>query len=554
MSEEKKSWFEDRLEMKKPWDWFLHRKVPKGVGWWYTLGSATLSVFIIQLFTGLFLMLNYSPSPDHAYDSIRYLVTAVPFGSFIRSVHFYGASAMVILIGVHLIRVYFMAAYRYPRELTWIVGVLLLILVMGSSFTGYLLPWDQRAYWATNVASGIAGEVPLIGTWIQKILIGGSQIGTLTLTRFFTFHVGVMPSLIILLVGFHIFMVVRQGISAPPGRMKFPALSGKGSKEDYQKAYEASKEGGESFFPDSMVRDALVSLVIVAVIFTLAAVFPHHSEAPADPTSTTYNPRPEWYFLLFFQFLKLFPGSLEPVAAVLIPAVAFLILLIVPFLSRGLKRHWSQRKVAVGIGGLAVVILAALEINGALAAPSRQVAELSPQAIEGQALYRDVNCSYCHAINGVGGAVGPDLSNIAAKLSKDQIMNYLRNPDAMVPNTLHPKLQFTQDELDALTAYLLTLGAPANYSPDAPVLFQKNCSSCHTINGQGGDEGPDLSSVGSRRSATFLEPFISDPRSVVPGASMPAFHNVLTPEQIKDIAAYLSSLKGQTAPSTPSPK
>jgi ubiquinol-cytochrome c reductase cytochrome b subunit len=553
MAEEKKGWFQDRLELKKPFEWFLYREVPHGVGWWYTLGSATLVVFIIQLFTGLFLMMNYSPSPDHAYDSVHYIMTGVTYGSFIRSVHFYAASAMVILIVLHLLRVYFMAAYRYPRELTWVIGVLLLLLVLGSSFTGYLLPWDQRAYWATNVAAGIAGEVPLIGPWVQKILIGGTQIGTLTLTRFFTFHIAVLPALIILLVGFHIFMVVRQGISAPPGTMKLAVLPGKEKKEVYQKEYEASKKGGESFFPETLVRDSLMGLAVVVIIFTLAIVLPHTSEAPADPTSTTYNPRPEWYFLFFFQFLKLFPGWLEPVAAVVVPVLVILLLLAVPFLSRGIRREWSARKISLGIGGLAVVVLAALEVTGAMSAPSQQIAELSPLAIEGQRVYREVNCSYCHAINGVGGAIGPDLSNIASQLNREQITNYLRNPDSMVPNTLHPKLQFTQDELDALTAYLLTLGAPANYTTEAPILFQKNCASCHTINGQGGTEGPDLSTVGSRRSINFLEPFISDPRSVVPDASMPAFHNVLTPEQIKDIASYLSSLKGQASPSTPSP-
>jgi quinol-cytochrome oxidoreductase complex cytochrome b subunit len=255
MAEEKKGWFEDRLELKKPLDWFLYRQVPRGIDWWYTLGSATLVVFIIQLFTGLFLMLNYSPSPDHAYDSIQYIMTGVAFGSLIRSVHFYAASAMVILIVLHLLRVYFMAAYRYPRELTWVIGVVLLLLVMGSSFTGYLLPWDQRAYWATNVAAGIAGEVPLIGPWVQKILIGGTQIGTLTLTRFFTFHVGALPALIMLFIGFHIFFVMRQGISAPPKLIKASAPHGQEKREVYHEEYEASKKGGESFLPDTLVKE-----------------------------------------------------------------------------------------------------------------------------------------------------------------------------------------------------------------------------------------------------------------------------------------------------------
>ncbi len=552
MENGKQGWFEERLGLKKTFDWFLNRIVPRGVGWWYVLGSATLVAFIILVFTGIFLMLNYDPSPDHAYDSVQYIMNQVTLGNLIRSIHFYAASAMIILIGLHLVRVYFMAAYKYPRELTWIVGVLLLLLVTGSSFTGYLLPWDQRAYWATNVAAGISGQVPLIGTWIQKIIIGSNQIGTLTLTRFFTFHIGVFPALIGLLIGFHIFFVIKQGISAPPGLMKLESTSDKDKKEVYEAQYEASKKGGEPFFPDTMVRDSIFALIVVAVIMILAVVFPHTSEAPADPTSTNYNPRPEWYFFFFFEFLKFFPGWLEPVAAVLIPGIVVLVLIAVPFLDRGIGRFWVQRRPALAIGGLFVLVFLALEVTGAISAPTRPEGEINSLVLNGQKVYRDVNCGYCHSINGVGGAIGPDLSTIASKLTKDQLTTYLQNPDLMVPNTLHPKLQFTPDELNALVAYLETLGPPVSYSAQAPQLFGQNCSGCHTINGQGGTEGPDLSREGSIRTIDFLQSFISDPRSVVPGASMPAFHNALTPAQIKDIAAYLFSLKGQTPSPTPS--
>lgn len=542
MSKQKTGWFEERLNLKNTLNWFLYRKVPKGVGWWYTLGSATLTVLIIQIVTGIFLMLNYSPSPDHAYDSVQYIMGQVAFGSLIRSIHFYSASAMVILVVLHLVRVYFMAAYKYPRELTWVVGVILLLLVMGSSFTGYLLPWDQRAYWATNVASGIAGEVPLIGQWVQQVLIGGSQIGAITLTRFFTFHVGLIPALIVLLVGLHIFLVIRQGISAPPGTINFkPVQTDK--NEEYLGEYEKTKKGGESFFPETILRDAFVSLFIFAVLMFLAVVFPHVSEAPADPTSTTYNPRPEWYFLFLFQFLKLFPGSLESVAAVLIPLLVIILIFIVPFLSRGLHRAWSKRKVSLAVGGFFVAAILALEVTGAISAPPRPATETDPLVLKGQTVYRDINCAYCHSINGVGGAIGPDLSAISTQLTKEQITAYLQNPDSMVPNTLHPKLQFTPDELNALVAYLETLGATVSYTAQAPILFDQHCGACHMINGKGGTLGPDLSTVGSRRSINFLDNFITDPQSAAPGSTMPAFKNSLTAEQIQDIAAYLYSLK-----------
>ena len=216
MAEQKQGWLDERLGLRKPWEGFLYRRVPHGVGWLYTLGSATMVVFLIQVFTGLFLMLNYSPSPDHAYDSIQYITNVVQFGGLIRSIHFWSASAMVVLIGLHGLRTFFMAAYKYPREITWVIGTLLFLLVMGSSFTGYLLPWDQKAYWATNVGTGIAGQAPIFGTWVRELLVGGTTIGAQTLTRFFTLHVAIIPPLTILLIGTHIFLVVRQGISAPP--------------------------------------------------------------------------------------------------------------------------------------------------------------------------------------------------------------------------------------------------------------------------------------------------------------------------------------------------
>jgi ubiquinol-cytochrome c reductase cytochrome b subunit len=551
MASEKKGWFEERLGLNSSFSWLLNRKVPGGVGWWYVLGSATMIVFIILVVTGIFMMMNYSPSPDHAYDSIQFATTQVAFANLIRSIHFYAASAMIILVVLHLIRVYFMAAYRYPRELTWVIGAILLILVLGSSFTGYLLPWDQRAYWATNVASGIAGSVPLIGHWAQKVLLGGSQIGTETLTRFFTFHVAVIPALIGALIGLHLFLVIRQGISAPPGRMKIGAIPGQDQQAVYEAQYQASKKGGESFFPDTIARDTIFSVLIVAIIIGLAVAFPHASEAPADPTSTTYNPTPEWYFLFLFQFLKFFPGWLEPVAAVVIPGLALLVLITVPFIDRGIGRFWRNRKPALAVGGVVAGVLVILEVWGALSAPTRPQGADNQLALDGQTVYRSVNCAYCHSINGVGGAIGPDLSNIASTLTKDQITSYLQNPDLMVPNTLHPKLQFTPDELNALVAYLETLGPPVVYSPQAPQLFSQNCAVCHTLNGVGGKVGPDLSNEGSHRSVDFLQSFITDPRSVVPGTTMRAFGNVLTPNQIQDIAAYLFSQKGQTPSPTP---
>ena len=211
-------WIEERLELRPLLSALLDRKIPRGVGWFYTLGSATLITFIVLAVTGIFLSMNYSPSPEHAWDSIQYINEEVPLGSFVRGLHHWAAAAMVLLVFLHMLRVFFMAAYKYPRELTWVVGILLLLLVLGSGFTGYLLPWDQKAYWATVVGTEIAGSVPVAGDFLRESLIGGPEMGAATLTRFYALHMLVLPILIALLTSAHLFMVIRQGISAPPER------------------------------------------------------------------------------------------------------------------------------------------------------------------------------------------------------------------------------------------------------------------------------------------------------------------------------------------------
>jgi len=209
------NWMNERFGWRGVWEAIFLRKIPH-VNWFYTLGSATLFVAINQAITGILLTLYYVPTPDHAYDSVVYITTQLPMGWFIRGMHHWGASAMVILTVAHLLRVFFYGAYKYPREVTWMTGVILLIVVIGFGFTGYLLPWDQRAYWATTVGTRIAGVAPVIGTWLLRIARGGDELSAVTLARFFGVHVWVLPAALILLVSIHLFLVIRNGISAVP--------------------------------------------------------------------------------------------------------------------------------------------------------------------------------------------------------------------------------------------------------------------------------------------------------------------------------------------------
>jgi quinol-cytochrome oxidoreductase complex cytochrome b subunit len=211
------NWLDERLDWRQVWEAIFLRKIPK-VNWLYTLGSASLFVAINQIVTGILLTIYYVPTPDHAYDSVQYITTQIPAGWLIRGLHHWGASAMVILVVLHMLRVIFYGAYKFPREVTWFSGVFLLLVVIGFGFTGYLLPWDQKAYWATTVGTSIAGTPPLIGDWILLIVRGGEELSAITLARFFGVHVWVLPATLLLLLLIHLYLVIKKGISAVPGK------------------------------------------------------------------------------------------------------------------------------------------------------------------------------------------------------------------------------------------------------------------------------------------------------------------------------------------------
>jgi quinol-cytochrome oxidoreductase complex cytochrome b subunit len=208
-------WLDERLGLQGIYSTVLDRKVPK-VNWWFTLGSASLFLFTMQALTGIFLTVYYVPSPDHAYDSVQYIMTGVPFGWLIRGIHHWGASLMVIFVFAHMVRTFMFGAYKYPRELTWVTGVVLLLCTLGMGFTGYLLPWNQKAYWATTVGTQIAGQAPLIGPYITSVLRGGSDLSAVTLARFFSVHIWWLPAIIGAVIGVHMYLIIRLGIAGIP--------------------------------------------------------------------------------------------------------------------------------------------------------------------------------------------------------------------------------------------------------------------------------------------------------------------------------------------------
>ena len=222
-------WVDERTSLSGGLRWLMFRKIPKGTNWFYTLGSATLFAFLSQAVTGVFLAMYYDPSITHAYESARYITNEVFLGEFVRGMHKWGSSVMVILIFLHMARTFFFGAYKYPRELNWLIGVVLLILTFVMSLTGYLLPFDQRSYWATVVASNITGTGPLVGPFLADFLRGGAEFGAATLSRFYAIHMLLVPGLIAALIGAHLYLVARLGTTAPPW---LRAESGEGIREE----------------------------------------------------------------------------------------------------------------------------------------------------------------------------------------------------------------------------------------------------------------------------------------------------------------------------------
>jgi ubiquinol-cytochrome c reductase cytochrome b subunit len=434
-------WLDSRLKLASLERTLLDEPIPGGASWIYVFGSATLFLFVMQAVTGMFLALYYAPTPDHAYDSLRFIETEIWFGSFIRGLHHWGASGMVIAIGLHMLQVFLYGAYKPPRELLWMVGVVLFIIVLGFAFTGYLLPWDQNAYWATQVGINMVGTVPLIGDWLAPVIRGGESLGALTLSRFFALHVLFFPAALVGLIMLHLFLLRRAG---PAGPWREGDTGPRGRRQS------------ETFWPRQVYMDAVVMLGTFAAVSILALTVPFPLADKADPSDTTFVPVPEWYFLFYYQLLKYVHGPLEPLATWILPAIFFLVLLCWPFLDRNPVRHPVARPFAITTGALFLVMvfgLLAISIRDLYAVP-----RIDPALARGKALYAQFGCSGCHRIHGEGGAVAPDLSFVADRRpEREWHLKHFQDPAAVVPGSFMPKFPLNEQQLHDLTSYMLSL-------------------------------------------------------------------------------------------------
>ena len=463
------------------WNWFtlrwpfyplkkllLDEEIPGGARFAYTLGSGILTIISLQIVSGIVQLFYYVPTVDHAYDSVSYLRTEVPFGWLFHSMHYWGANLMVVLVALHMVRVYIWGGYK--NQLPWLVGVGLLIMTMALTFTGAPLIWDQRGYWAGEVGTSITGTVPLAGGIMKMILRGGESMGQMALSRFFIIHVGLLIPFLLLLIGIHVAAFRTTGVVGP---------------WDAQQ-----RKTSGPFWPDQAFRDMIVATVLIFVVITLCVFSPPEFTGPADPSNTTYLPKPEWNFLFLYQSLKYFKGPFEPIGTAGVPTVLIALLVLLPFIDRKPERNPLLRPIAMSCLAVYAGIILTLTVIGYLSpgyAVMPVVAERASQGMQRQStpvqtqtditkaaatgqknlaaalpmpqLIKSSGCLACHSILGEGGTVGPALSEQTLK-GRDRrwLTDQLREPKSHNPNSIMPSFSsLSGQQVSELVDYLMAL-------------------------------------------------------------------------------------------------
>jgi ubiquinol-cytochrome c reductase cytochrome b subunit len=572
-------WLHDRTGFRALLREALDEPIPGGARWRYVFGSALTVIFLVQMFTGLLLMTSYSPSSSTAWGSVFYISKEMWYGWFIRGVHHFAAQAMVVLLVLHLLQVLWAGAYRRPREFNWWFGMALLFLTLAFSLTGYLLPWDQKGYWATKVATNIMGGAPVAGPYLQKILVGGSDYGNQTVTRFYGLHVGILPTLLVLCLVAHIALFRKHGLTPPPHAERRPTAL---------------------FWPEQLFKDTVFSAAVLAVVIGLVLIQGGADlDSPADAAGSDYPARPEWYFLSLYQMLKYFPGDREVIGTIAIPTALLVVMLILPFLDRVLPRRFAH---FLACGFVFTVVGAAcfLAVQAAYddaRDPQFQEARKKADAARERALHlaglpdagippegatyilrRDPmtqgravlerRCLGCHVEGGQGSGT-QTASDLAGFGSRAWIRGLLENPkapayygkvpqcDGMVEWKRSSKLKGKQlDDVADFVAAFATI--PADVTPnewlDRPEVsnhpglapFQKECGTCHVVDGltEGGTrDAPNLFAWGSPQwmARMIRKPGAADRYGFLEQEQkMPAFGaDQLTPNDLEMVIRYL---------------
>src|SRR6202045_4614604 len=468
------SWLDRRTGVDAALRSALYEAIPGGARFAYVFGSGLLFIFISQVITGIFLALYYVPSADHAHTTVSYITKAVTAGSFLRSLHAYGASAMIIVLLLHLSQTYIYGSYKGSREILWVSGCVLFALVLGMAFTGYLLPWDQRAYFATAVGTNAASEVPLIGETLKRMMRGGTEMGTLTISRFFVAHVFFIPACVFALVAAHILLFRKAGPAGPPD-------------EDPYKP----KKKAEFFYPRQVLMDLSLTALLIMGLGALSFFAPMKLGPPANPADAQYIPRPEWYYLPIFQWLKYWHGAASVVGILIIPMVLVIAVVALPFFDRSLERRPWKRPMAIGSYGFVLFALVGLGLRSqyldshdpsvaqqlakqkseeqefmrkpfepelstaTLAAINTVLAD--PLAAKGKAIFESLSCNACHGDGGAGASAAPGLLGINAKFSPEQLAELFKHPTAKMTAGGMPPIALPPDDLKSLIAYVESL-------------------------------------------------------------------------------------------------
>ena len=464
-------WIDDRLHVGKLYASTAGHHVPaSAASWFYVFGSGTLLCFIIQIATGICLAFVYVPSANEAFTSLEYLNYHQPLGWFLRAMHYWGSSFMVGIMILHMTQVFLFGAYKYPRELTWITGVVLLLCTLGMAFTGQIMRFDQDAYWGLGIGAAMMGRVPMIGANIVHLMLGGPIIAGETLSRFFTLHVFIIPGLIIALVSIHLRLVLMKGIN------EYPVPGKPVDKQTYEREYEelVAKQG-VPFVPKAIGKDLVFSGLVLLGILVCSAYFgPMGPEGSPDPTQIRAVPRPDFFFLWIFSVLALLPAYLETILILSAPIIGVILLFALPFLSGTGEKSYRRRPLAVLSVVVIFLALGILTYMGTYSpwspqmdawsgdpVPVKYLKGRTPLELSGALVFQNKQCRNCHSLGGLGGERGPALDDVATIMTSDQLVRQVIQGGGNMPafgKNLSPP------EVTALVAFMRTLRGP-NESP-----------------------------------------------------------------------------------------
>lgn len=462
------SWFDQRLQLSAPVRETMQHPVPRRTASWaYVFGSAAMTAFGLQLVTGILLAIVYVPSAGEAWSSLQALNHQIALGWFIRALHGWGSNVMIAIVLIHMVQVFLFGAYKYPRELTWIVGVFLLLVTLGMAFTGQVLRFDQDAYWGLGIGASIASRVPVVGPALVTLLLGGPIIAGATLSRFFALHAFVVPGLLIGFVAVHVLLVLKLGVNEwpMPGRVV--------RRDTYVREYrDLTQRDGVPFAPNAIWKDIVFSgVVLLAIAGCAYFIGPFGPGGEPDPTIIETAPRPDFFFLWLYALLSFLPPAAETPLLLIAPPLIIIALLALPFIAGEGEKSWRRRPVAVLTILLVAVSLGTLTHLGGYTpwspvmdawsgAPVPSTALIGRTALErrGALVFQAKQCRNCHSLGESGGQRGPALDAVAVRLTGDQLVRQVLQGGGNMPsygNNLAPA------ETTALVAFLETLHPPA---------------------------------------------------------------------------------------------